>query len=338
MRPARADLAVGHSHHHVALHRATTHRVRDALRHAGLPIHTRALVALGLLAAPAASAQNHVIVALDVDAATPGLQHTINVSPGTTLVPDVAVYIYDPTGTHTFDGIGFFGIPGGGISLGHTTNPANTGRLTAMREVAVNPLDPGGAGMLMEKRQLEKSAFDGPEVNYIEFANRNSPFPTSPVVPVFTVHIDLQNADRGDIFDLYLLDFIAAWSGGQGGAFSADLFPLNSGGDAVPDNTLSTYGLDADPSQPVPPATFLVDYRDGPPGGGPATITIAACYPDCDSSTGIGVLDIFDFLCFQNRYDVGNTYACDCDTSTGPGVCDIFDFLCFQNAFGAGCP
>jgi hypothetical protein len=35
-------------------------------------------------------------------------------------------------------------------------------------------------------------------------------------------------------------------------------------------------------------------------------------------------------------------YACDCDTSTGPGggigVCDIFDFLCFQNAFVAGCP
>lgn len=62
------------------------------------------------------------------------------------------------------------------------------------------------------------------------------------------------------------------------------------------------------------------------------------CYPDCDTTTGPGVLDIFDFLCFQNRYDVGAPYACDCDTSTGRGVCDIFDFLCFQNAFDAGCP
>jgi hypothetical protein len=68
-------------------------------------------------------------------------------------------------------------------------------------------------------------------------------------------------------------------------------------------------------------------------------ITIGGgCYPDCDTTTGQGVLDIFDFLCFQNRFDAGSAYACDCDTSTGPGVCDIFDFLCFQNAFDAGCP
>lgn len=62
------------------------------------------------------------------------------------------------------------------------------------------------------------------------------------------------------------------------------------------------------------------------------------CYPDCDTSTGVGVLDIFDFLCFGNRFHASDPYACDCDTSTGPAVCDIFDFLCFGNAFTAGCP
>lgn len=62
------------------------------------------------------------------------------------------------------------------------------------------------------------------------------------------------------------------------------------------------------------------------------------CYADCDRSTGTGVLDIFDFLCFQNRFAASEPYACDCDTSTGPNVCDIFDFLCFQNAFAGGCP
>jgi hypothetical protein len=62
------------------------------------------------------------------------------------------------------------------------------------------------------------------------------------------------------------------------------------------------------------------------------------CYPDCDQSTGAGVLDIFDFLCFQDSFVNGASYACDCDTSTGRGTCDIFDFLCFQNAFVAGCP
>ena len=64
---------------------------------------------------------------------------------------------------------------------------------------------------------------------------------------------------------------------------------------------------------------------------------VQACYADCDQSTGLGTLDIFDFLCFQNRFVAGSGQACDCDTSTGAGVCDIFDFLCFQNAFTKGC-
>ena len=64
----------------------------------------------------------------------------------------------------------------------------------------------------------------------------------------------------------------------------------------------------------------------------------SSCYADCDTSTGIGVLDIFDFLCFGNRFSANDPYACDCDTSTGVGVCDIFDFLCFGNEFNAGCP
>ena len=64
----------------------------------------------------------------------------------------------------------------------------------------------------------------------------------------------------------------------------------------------------------------------------PCTFGQCACYPDCDQS---GTLDIFDFLCFQNSFVVGEPYACDCDPDP---ACDIFDFLCFQNAFVAGCP
>ena len=58
----------------------------------------------------------------------------------------------------------------------------------------------------------------------------------------------------------------------------------------------------------------------------------ASCYADCDQS---GTLDIFDFLCFQNSFVLGEPYACNCDPDP---ACDIFDFLCFQNAFVAGCP
>lgn len=66
--------------------------------------------------------------------------------------------------------------------------------------------------------------------------------------------------------------------------------------------------------------------------------TAPACYADCDKTTGVGVLDIFDFLCFGNQFAAGNSYACNCDLSTGLNVCDIFDFLCFGNGFARGCP
>lgn len=55
------------------------------------------------------------------------------------------------------------------------------------------------------------------------------------------------------------------------------------------------------------------------------------CRPDID---GDGVLDIFDFLGFQNLFDAGDL-AADFD---GDGVLDIFDFLAFGNEFDAGCP
>ncbi len=86
--------------------------------------------------------------------------------------------------------------------------------------------------------------------------------------------------------------------------------------------------------------TLDIDQIDFAFGG---TIDLAAngvlgCYADCDPSTGVGRLDIFDFLCFQNAFVAGDATACACDVSSGPLVCDIFDFLCFQNAFVAGCP
>jgi len=74
---------------------------------------------------------------------------------------------------------------------------------------------------------------------------------------------------------------------------------------------------------------FLVDS---------AGVQVSLCYADCETSTGAGVLDIFDFLCFQNAFVAADPYACDCDIGTGLGVCDLFDFLCFQEAFVSGCP
>ncbi|MCH7961005.1 MAG: hypothetical protein IIC49_01590 [Planctomycetes bacterium] len=65
-----------------------------------------------------------------------------------------------------------------------------------------------------------------------------------------------------------------------------------------------------------------------------------SCPCDCnfDTSTGLGVCDILDFLAFQDGFVGADPCACDRDTSTGAGVCDIFDFLAFQDGFVQGCP
>ena len=49
--------------------------------------------------------------------------------------------------------------------------------------------------------------------------------------------------------------------------------------------------------------------------------------PDCN---------IHDLLAFQNLFVMGNSCAVDLDTSTGIGVGDIFDWLVFQNSFLSG--
>ena len=54
------------------------------------------------------------------------------------------------------------------------------------------------------------------------------------------------------------------------------------------------------------------------------------CYPDCVAD---GTLDLFDFLCFVNDFNVNGSYS-DC---VADGAHDLFDFLCFVNAFNAGC-
>ena len=54
------------------------------------------------------------------------------------------------------------------------------------------------------------------------------------------------------------------------------------------------------------------------------------CRADID---GDGSLTIFDFLGFQNLFDMGDLQA-DFD---GDGALTLFDFLAFQNEFDMGC-
>jgi hypothetical protein len=61
------------------------------------------------------------------------------------------------------------------------------------------------------------------------------------------------------------------------------------------------------------------------------------CYANCDNSTAAPILNIADFVCFQQKFAAGDPYA-NCDGSTAPPVLNIADFVCFQQHFAAGCP
>jgi hypothetical protein len=62
----------------------------------------------------------------------------------------------------------------------------------------------------------------------------------------------------------------------------------------------------------------------------------ALCYANCDGSTAAPVLNVNDFICFQQKYAAGDAYA-NCDNSTTVPILNINDFICFQQKFAAGC-
>jgi len=63
---------------------------------------------------------------------------------------------------------------------------------------------------------------------------------------------------------------------------------------------------------------------------GDRVVRITRCAANCD---GNNTLDLFDFLCFVNKFNASDSYA-DFD---GNANYDLFDFLGFVNAFNAGC-
>jgi hypothetical protein len=64
--------------------------------------------------------------------------------------------------------------------------------------------------------------------------------------------------------------------------------------------------------------------------------TAPACYANCDGSTVQPILNVNDFICFQQKFAAGDTYA-NCDGSTTAPVLNVNDFVCFQTRFAAGC-
>jgi len=233
----------------------------------------------GVLAASVSAgirSSEDVQVVVDMDAASPGIQGHVVVPPGTSVVEDVGVYVFDPSGKRQLWGIGYIGGLDRGIAFGHVPSNQNHGFVVSLVPSGGVPINTGNTTQeLLSPAQYP--GFPGPEVQYLEWgAERPGRIWSQPDAPVFVVDIRLEGAEPGDVFDFYLLDMVTVWSGGGHGAFSTSQ-PINSldtGGDAVLDGTQSAYGVDPDAGIPVPPAAYRVDYVDG--GDGPATVRVSS--------------------------------------------------------------
>ncbi len=83
------------------------------------------------------------------------------------------------------------------------------------------------------------------------------------------------------------------------------------------------------------------DSRENPVGTNQpvlvVTFTPPTCYANCDGSTNAPILNVNDFICFNNKFQAGDAYA-NCDGSTLTPVLNVNDFTCFLNRFAVGCP
>lgn len=90
-----------------------------------------------------------------------------------------------------------------------------------------------------------------------------------------------------------------------------------------------------DPQHPFPEIGITMDTEVF--GCRQNTIDLVArpvfCYPDCDGS---GALNVVDFGCFLNHFAARDLYA-NCDGSTQPPQLSVIDFSCYLNRFAAGC-
>ncbi|MHC4414829.1 MAG: hypothetical protein ACYS0G_06050 [Planctomycetota bacterium] len=269
-----------------------------------------------------------VEVIVDMDRHTPGRQSNIHVAAGTAIVDGVAIYILDPTEQGCVWGIGYLGGINRGIAFGHMPADAgNQGTVVDMTAGVGSPVNPGNVAWISEPPGLDPG-FVGPEVQYVEGgAEKPTVIPSAPTDPILTVDIILEGAAAGDVFDFFLLDFVIVWSQGVAGAFSTQgPLTLDSGGDAVPDETQTIHGVDPDAPIPVPPAAYLVDFIDGPRGGGPATITIVPL-GDLDGDGVVGIVDLLMLLGTWGPCGACDHCPADLDGDCAVGITDLLLLL-----------
>jgi hypothetical protein len=131
----------------------------------------------------------------------------------------------------------------------------------------------------------------------------------------------------------------------------ADLGVQPGATDGVPAIDFNWYTIDGGGTMHAMGGVFEMGFTVGQPDPGvltggdfelsggfwPGVVPNAFCYANCDNSTALPILNVNDYVCFQNRFAAGDSDA-NCDQSTTPPVLNVNDFLCFVNAYAAGCP
>ncbi len=274
-----------------------------------------------------------VVVAVDMDAARPGIQQSLLVRPGTTRVEDITVWVFDESESAFIYAVGYLGGLDRSLAFGHApqNSNSNVGAVTGVEASVGGPIVADNAAFVT---LFTEKLFIGPEVQYVEWGETGGVVPASPTAPILEVAVDLADTSPGDVFRFYVGDNVSVWTGGQNGLFSTQTpWSLDTGGDHVPDGTPTVAGVDADTAIPVPTGAFFVDFQDGPNAGGGATIIIAAL-SDLNLDGNVDLNDFAEFAtCFngaENPPAAGCTVPADLD---GDGDVDLNDFAMFAGAY-----
>ena len=102
-----------------------------------------------------------VTVIVDMDAQTPGIQSNVTVPAGTTVINDVAVYVFDPAQQSCVWGIGYLGGIDRGIAFGHMPDAGNQGEVVGMTADLGTHTDSCSEGQRWSRAEVKREMSDG---------------------------------------------------------------------------------------------------------------------------------------------------------------------------------
>jgi hypothetical protein len=188
----------------------------------------------------------------------------------------------------------------------------------------VSDFDVDGGHTTLTSPRIDVSGLNSPRIGYWRWYSNNVGT-LNPNTNIF--YIDISNDDG---VSWHSVEQIGPAGDGTGGGWIFHAFNVETYVPAT--NAVRIRFIAEDITDSIVEAAiddFIVTALDCTPQTNP-------CYANCDQSTTPPILNIGDFICFQQAFASGASYA-NCDQSTTPPVLNIADFICFQQSFANGC-